>query len=40
MQDKLDFLNGGNFGTLADAEHAGEDTGIIGNLNIGGSFEH
>lgn len=40
MQDKLNFLNGGNFGSLGDAEHAGEDPGIIGNLEIGGSFEH
>lgn len=40
MQDKLNFLNQGQFGTLADGEGAGEDPGIIGNLEIGGSFEH
>lgn len=39
LQDKLNFLNAGQFGTLADGEGAGEDAGIIGNLEIG-SFDH
>ena len=41
LQEKLNFLNAGQFGTLADADGmpGGHDPAIIGNLQIGASFE-